>query len=763
MLSELYHIAKNLSHQGQEKRLVHADFGDPGLSTNVNLRLLLSEHGQIVRLEVLPATESVCLWTLKKGNFKFFPAVRMPNPLLGVPTDDPVWQALKKPTAEVLRALLVSWKDKVQPMKLPSEREQATRMIKWTHNDQEAFSRIQDFAGRFLELTKDAEVFANTLATALEATLLSTTDEKQLKPLQSLLCGVFKEPKNKPPEVEFKVQVIFDYLPKHEVAGCLYNPRARQVVLECLNAETADTPKKGKDHEIAEPARDCAFEGKSMALLDGPYPDWSAQPVIGKAFKPFSKFSDAPCNYRYHVADSDGFAIGSDTAKELVAAGCTITSPESRNKTWRSLRNGKFDMRNGKKIETRDVLIAYPSFDWEELIPVSIFGRPDTERKSSEESDDDEAAAPAPSQVFTQVAETFVKALTDVVSATDLERKYIRLLVLRAISPGQVQLAYSATPTCGHFATAVQHWVASEKNLPSRLAVPLPSKKAEGGFGWFAPNLLFPDDAIHVFSHQWMRDGTESSRLQAPPVAAILDVFLQREGVWRDTARQLLETLLPRVEPLLIGAGNILHRTDRQNSSAWRDFAPKTESGQPDKRKPDPRYYLAKSLSLIGTLLYALNSTPNHYMKETAYLIGKLLAAMDELHKCYCIAERKPRNDGSPDIPPTLIGNGLLGRAADSPEMAFEELCERSRIYLGWAKAVQFSGKETEAVKIAVNSARKLLRIVEPMAVELHQSTTLKQPLSAEGKAHLFLGYLSPVLGGKKESAETSTESTQPE
>ena len=756
MLSELYHIAKNLSHQGQERRLVHADFGEPGLSTNVNLRLLLSENGKIVRLEVLQATEAVSLWTLKKGGFRFFPAVRMPNPLLGLSATDPAWKDLKKPTAQVLRSLLSSLKGKVQLVNLPSEREQATRMLKWEHDDKEAVCRIQAFAEQFLELTKDPKAFAATLANALESALISVTDEKLVKPLQALLCGVLKEPKNKPPEVECKVQIIFDYLSKNEVAGCLYNARSKQVVLECLNAEEAATPKKRKEHQVDDPARECAFEGRPLALLDGPYPDWSAQPVIGKAFKPFSKFSDAPCNFRYHVADSEGFTIGSDTAKELVAAGCTITSPESRNKTWRSLRNGKFDMRNGKKVETRDVLIAYPTFDWKELVPVSIFGKPDSEKKSGDESDEDEIDTPATLQAFSQVAETFINALVSVVPKSDLEREYIRLLVLRAISPGQVQLAYSATPTCRHFAAAVQHWVASEKNLPPRLTVPLPSKKAESGLGWFAPNLLFPDDAIHVFSHQWMRGGTESSRLQTPPVSAILDVFLQREGVWQDTARQLLETLLPRVEPLLIGAGNILHRLDRQNPSAWRDFAPKTESGQPDKRKPDPRYYLAKSLSLIGTLLHALNSTPNHYMKETAYLVGKLLAAMDELHKCYCISERNG------DIPPTLIGNGLLGRAADAPEMALDELCERSRIYLGWARAVQLSGKETEAVKIAVNSARKLLRIVEPMAAELHQSD-LKKPMSAEGKAHLFLGYLSPVLGAKKESDETATESTRSE
>lgn len=751
MLSELYHLAKNLSHQGQEKLLVHTDFGEPGLSGHLNLRLLFNDAGRIVRLEVLQKMDETCLWTLKKGKKRFFPAVRLKHPLLQLLPNEPAWQEIKKPTSTALRSLLESRKKDIRTMDLRGECVQAERMKVWKHENHETASRITAFAVNFLALvTKD---FAVKLSDALDEALSRSNDEKALKTLQALLCGTLKEAKNKPPEVDFKVQVIFDYLPAGEIIGCLYNAKVQRVILECLNSEKAPVSKKGKITESVNGLRDCAFEGRPMVLLQGPYPDWSAKPVIGNVFKPFSKFAQAPCNFRYHAAESDGFAIGSDTAKELVAAGCFITSPESRNKTWRSLLNGKFDMRNGKKIETRDVLISYPSFDWKELVPVSIFGRPNNDTKSSEDSDVDESTAPVPAQVFTQVAETFVNALTSEVSNSDLERKYIRLLVLRAISPGQVQLAYSATPTCEHFTTAVQHWVASEKNLPPRLTVPLPSKKSESGFGWFTPNLLFPEDAIHVISHQWMRGGTESSRLQAPPVSDILDVFLQREGVWQDTAKELLETLLPRVEPLLIGAGNILHRIDRQNLSAWRDFAPKTESGQLDKRKPDPRYYLTKSLSLIGTLLHALDSTPNHYMKETAYLVGKLLAAMDELHKCYCVSERKG------DIPPTLIGNGLLGRAADSPEMAFDELCERSRIYLGWAKTVQLSGKETEAVKIAINSARKLLRIVEPMAVELHQSTALKKPMSAEGKAHLFLGYLSPVLGEKKDTDETSTES----
>jgi hypothetical protein len=208
---------------------------------------------------------------------------------------------------------------------------------------------------------------------------------------------------------------------------------------------------------------------------------------------------------------------------------------------------------------------------------LDIDGKLETKNESTENADDDEPDTPATLQVFTQVAESFVSALERLVPKTDLERQYIKLLILRPISDGAVQLAYSAMPTCRHFAAAVQHWAASAANLPPRLTVPLPSKKAESGFGWFVPHLLFPDEAIHVFSHQWMCGGTKSSRLQTPPVSDLLDVFLQREGVWQDTARQLLETLIPRIEPLLTGAGNILHRFDRQNTSAWRDFAPKTE------------------------------------------------------------------------------------------------------------------------------------------------------------------------------------------
>lgn len=756
MLAELYHIALNLKKQGTETELVHADFGEPGLSTNLNLRLILSKGRTMLRLDRPSQDEFVGLWTLKKGNFKFFPAIRLPNPLLKVSVHDAVWSDLKKPTIDVLRRLMDARKQAIQPVDLKAELEQAKRMKRWNHKETDVLEMLHCFADSFITLADSPKEFAEKLVDVWSQALLQCRDDKALKELQTLLCGSRKESKNKPPKIEFKVQLILDYMPPGGVSGALYHPKVKRVVLECLEAETTIPATKRRTNQKAYSGI-CSVSNEPGHLLDGPFPDWSIKPIIGKPFKPYSKFSDAPCNARYHEADSKGFAVSAEVARNLVAAGSALTIPERRGKTWRALRNGKFEERNGKKIEATDALIAYPTFEWPALVScVSIFGRT-RQGKASEgnESEDDDTTGNA--EAFTEVATPFCRALTEGASTDELARDYIRLLILRQISPGQVQLAYSATPTRGHFAAAVSEWMASEANLPPRLRLPLPSKRDEHGIGYYSPRLLFPEEAIRVFSHQWMRGGTESTRLQSPPAGDVLDVFLRKDGVWYETARRLLNGLLPRIEPLIIGAGNVLHQLDHQNPIAWREFIPKTRDGKPDKGKPDPRYYLIQSISFIGTLLHALNSKKDIYMNQSPFLLGKLLAIMDELHKCYCIDERKG------DIPPMLIGNGLLGRAADSPEQALEELCERGRIYLGWAKTAQVRETMPEKNRIAIYSAYKLLKLTESIADSLHTDKSLSHALDAQGKAHLFLGYLSPVLGTSKNQADSGNQAPETE
>ena len=129
---------------------------------------------------------------------------------------------------------------------------------------------------------------------------------------------------------------------------------------------------------------------------------------------------------------------------------------------------------------------------------------------------------------------------------------------------------------------------------------------------------------------------------------------------------------------------------------------------------------------------------------------------MDELHKCYCIVVR---ND---DVPNSLIGKGLLGRAADSPAQALAELSERSRIYMGWAKSVDITdlGEKAKKKNIAIYSARKVLRLAAPLCEQLHAAGSLDAEMSTVQKAHLFLGYLSPVLGQEDEKEKPPEATT---
>lgn len=743
MLNELYQLAAALRSDGGQADPVHVDFTEPGLSSNQNLRVVLGPSGGVE--SVGPLMNPDFLWTLKKGNFKYFPAARISAPLITLTPEDPLCAELKKPTAAILLRLLEEKKDEFNTFAFKGELEQARRMLQWEHPDGQRLQYLKDFARTFDALVTNPGAFSRSLANKLVRTLQGNLDDKGLKACQAILCGIVKESKNKSPQIEVKVQMIFDWRAEDELVPDLYSPDMKRVVLECLNSEVVPAKKKSKQEEEQQ-AFECALERSPMQLLSGPYPDWSARPVLAKAFKPFSKFSDAACNSRYGRADSEGFPIGEETAKALVAAGSMITSAEQMGKTWRSLRNGRFEDRGGKKLEASDLLIAAPNYRSDGFEAVSIFAPP-AEEDTEEEEDDDFLAAPAKrplGRAFRQVAEAYIRSLEKNVDEEDLKSEIVTLLLLRQISPGQVQLVYSATPSRERLIRCVQEWLRAGSNLPPTLRVPLPSKKAESGTGDFRPVPLYPEQAIRTFSHQWMRSGLESTRVQSPPVGRIFDVFLMKEGVFQDTALELLEELLPRIEPLLVRAGNELHRIDPGDPKQRAGFLVEAPS-----TSPDPRYQLAHSLSLIGTLLHYLNPKSKDLMTGTAFTLGKLLAVMDHLHKCYCQVVR----DG--DIPPTLIGNGLLGRAADSPNDALAELQERSRIYIGWARTVDAgkyqpapSSKQEATLAAKQKAAREavgLLEICHPLCEALKDNEALANPMNAADKAQLLLGYLSSV------------------
>jgi hypothetical protein len=696
MLIELMTLAKNLSVQGIETGLVHRDFGKPGLTTLPTLRAILDENGTILNLLSVSKEDRDSLWTLKDGRKNFFPAVRVElAPKLNL-SGKLAPAALKKKLSSEHLTEVISLARTIKDRSATSDvrLKQAKRMMTWevgvTDKNGELLRR---FASAYLKLCSTEVAFADEIVRAVSTKLPHITDKETLEAFLLLLVGD-------------RVQLCFDFRDAVTPEFTLYSQKVARAVLMYLHAED----KK----RISNPEGTCALTGRQASLLNDRYPDWSAIPVVNKDISPFSKFSDAKCNYRYRCADSTAFPVEAGLENTLVAALKYVTDqPPGIN--WCPLYNGKFE----KGKETQDVLVAFPTIPIHGLRIASVFGRVDRDDEGRKQFQDE--ARP--------VCEAFAKPTRETAYSS-----YLVILLIRQISPGQIQLAYWSMPSIVDFAEAVESWNASGDNLPPRLRIPLPSKMTQSGLGRFKPAVMFPEEIVRLLSYAWIRDGTMRVRQEAPAVGSILDLFLRRQGIYREVAADLLDTLLARNAVLLTKAGHVLHRDNPRTLELWRNFVSSAQPLRPD-------YALSQTISLIGSLLYIMNSNVDNYKNESAFLVGKLLAAMDELHKCYCKVVRQG------DIPNALIGNGLLGRASESPAQALAELSERGRIYLGWARSAGMPGSASEEIQIAVMSARKVLRIVAPLSERLHAESSLDLELGAVQKAHLFLGYLSPVLG----------------
>jgi len=744
MLIELFQIARNLTGQGIETGLVHKDFGIPGLSTLPTLRVLLNEDGVIVRILPITKDEEPGLWTLQSGNFKFFPAVRLKLiPALAVPAE-----LLEKKSATLQDVIaLMDISKQLPERKIDSEMVDAAnknrqRIRDWQSiEENEILTQLKLFSTAFDRFCESPEAAARTLLKGIENTLKLPQDEKTLASLANLLAGKCFAGKRK--EGVDRIQLCFDFKPSNDFAFTLYSQRVSRVVLECLANEKATTTKKREILNV--PTGMCALTGTNVELLTTPFPKWSARPIINKPLSPFSKFGEAACNLRYWRSDNDAFPIGVDAARMLVASLKKITDkPPGAN--WRTLHNGKFD----KGKERQDVLIAYPTMPLDVLPLVNVFA------KTEGEQDDG-------IKTFQDQARPIIEALSKIVPSNQVP-DYVIILLIRQISSGQIQLAYSANPGRPEFVKAVDAWSGSADNLPPNLRVPLimrakadqtskksvTLKQANKTVRWVKPKLLFPEEISRLLSHQWIRSGAETSTVEAPAVGQILDLFLRKPGVWQDIAASLLEATLTRTSVLLTLAGHVLHRDDPITLVNWSEFSLKSKAW--------PDYAFSQTLSLIGSLLYAMNSNVKNYVEESAYQVGRLLAMMDELHKCYSIAVRI-----NGDVPNSLIGNSLLGRAADSPAQALAELSERSRIYMGWAKSVDVTdfGEKAKKKNIAIYSSRKVLRLAAPLCEQLHATGSLDAEMSTVQKAHLYLGYLAPILGqedGREIPSEAATD-----
>jgi hypothetical protein len=782
MLAELYTLKQSLDAAGQGIALTHRDFQTPpGLSSYKTLIAKIDSEGEITALRLPLEGELPGLWTLKKYAFKFFPAIRMNHPLIQMALDDSRRESLfAKSTARTIdpAAWLTAVEEIEQSIEQPLEGqdfiaqscEQGGRIARWSDDLSPQLQKLKAFAKAFEKFSQDPSVTALRLFNAVKKHSSRNPSKELLAILAHMLVGQKKEKKNKASELEFKVQIIFDYSDPMSAAFTLHDRDTQQAVLRGLNSESCGSATNETD--VTAEASPCAFQSKTTRILKEPFGGFAIRPVINKEQAPYSKKGGSqgvPCNDRYHRAEAEGFPIGEELSRSLVGAMKGITSPEQQDKTWRTIRNGKLEEKNGKKKECYDVLVAFPNFDsGRDLTPVAPFGK----RFSASIDDDDELtqaeleirANARRRSAFAQAADPVCLAFDE--KLTRFPDGLLTLLLIRQISPGQIQLAYGNRISIHRFVEAIRRWQSTEANLPPSIRSPMSFKGADG-FRSLAPGLLFPDEVSSLLTHQWVRDGSQSARLNAPPVGSILDLFLKRlhDVAEKETAQNLLELLLQRSQSLLIHGGAILHKDPYGNEGLWQKFAAAPGSSN------DPKWALLKTVSLMGTLLSLLQSSFQNYMKEHAYLTGFLLACADELHKQYHFAN----SDGK--LPSTLIGNGLLGKAAEAPAAALAELMERSRIYIGWAKTARQQVVDTalkddkspeartkKSKLYAPLNARNALEQMEETAAILTTVFPADCPpkeLTVTEKAQMFLGYLTPVP--RKSKTPTTSEETPSE
>ena len=242
-----------------------------------------------------------------------------------------------------------------------------------------------------------------------------------------------KEAKGKKAQVEYKVQVLLDLKAPDDLGFTIYHPRIQRIVLEQLIAED------GID-----------------SVLKEPFPVWSRPPLISMPIAPFSKFSDARCNFRYGKADEQGFVVTTSTAQQLVAALKTVTSDEFLGKTWHPLHTGMIEQKKNRKVKACDILIAYPSWDIQTLSTVDIIASPKLNTTPKEKI--------RAAKRFGEMAEPLLTSMKQRQTSSSIP-DYLTILLIRQISNGQIQLAYSAQSTLSDFS------LSASKHGTSRRAI----------------------------------------------------------------------------------------------------------------------------------------------------------------------------------------------------------------------------------------------------------------------------------------------------
>lgn len=747
MLSETWRLWQALERSSLNPPPKHRRVYTPG-RTYPCLRVRLGKGGTICSVESVGNSDWPA-WTVMEGNQNSFPVVRVSDPLLDLPRDHEIWKKLgfnekgkrrKPPPNEQRLTVLVEIVGLLDGGVAPSKNgdlwnrlrdQKARELLCIARKGGPDLRAAGSLALRFRRAARSPTGLLKDVAERSVARLKQGQLD-DLDAIEQLLVGKGpRRPDGKRPPTT--VQIAFDIESADRYPSGVYSDRTKRALISRLPQDLSQGPKKdvlsGSDHGgvdalTGEPAD---LEQKTFPSVELPVPSFrpGARPIGRKKFPLSSMFSEARCNKRYGMTDARVFPIARMRATRLKEALEYITSDDRRERTWQHVSSGRFDTRNGRKIEKPDLLVAYveerPALDAK---TAGYFGQGLAQTEAKFEVD----------------AAAVCEALKGVVR--ERPRSRLNLFLIRETSKGQAQIVLAESPTVEEVLSGAARWQgAVEENLPG-MALPIPPLEKGKKVVREGPLVPYTDQVVRLLSYQWVRDGSspksQGGRQREPKQAVVgpglndvLFLMLRTEGKWEHAARQMIALLLQRVAPLLIGAFSASHAFSGRRGEPLDDYP------------RESRRAALRAVGVLGILLDALNCRKEVYMENAPYQVGQVLALADTIHKDYCIVVRK----GS--IPNSLIGTGLMRRALDNPAGALADLGERMIEYLRWAKTAEVprDAAENDPRRIAVLEARKRLRQYQPLAAKLGVAI-LPTECTDIMKAQLLLGFLaSPPMG----------------
>jgi len=724
MLSETWKVWEALKAAKIPLELPHPLIKPLPVSEKNLLRIRLNEEGRAVSIENVADEERIGINRILKTNDGSFPVIKINQPILTLPLESKIWTTLQtRSETDKIKALDSVCADAIKKGMVRDWQEAGWN---WNNSLEKAkiiIDKLKDnrhadgivlVARRFEMALQRKKGFLQEIG---QVALSQVKEGKlqSLKTIQELLVGKGKDRQGR----DKKISALF--VLELDGTGTIHRKQLWQSVANVLPTDLSATV---RDHEHRAAAS--AFGGDG-GLLEEPFPQIKL-PVLGAYFPLISMASDgdkAKCNKRYGLTEYTICPVTPTESRQMAGAlEWLVTRAEGT--TWRGVASGKFEMnpRMRKKTEKEDLLVAFLN----EMpdIPVktaSYFG--------------------AGRAVIEGQFEVDAKAVCDALYGIVREqpKSKLSLFLIREASDGQAQVALAESPPVKEVLEAAERWQrAAKENIPPvTIYLPEDRKRRLPAKEKAKPSAPYPDQVVRLLSHQWIRDGSTQQAIVGPGLAEVLNLMMRSEGKWRPAAQRLLNLLLQRVTPLLIGLFAAKHAYGPRSSRGIREPL--------DDYSRESRTTALRAVAVLGILLNSLDSRKENYMKDSPYQVGQMLALADTLHKDYCIVVRRGQ------LPNTLIGTSLMRRALDSPTGALADLSERIIEYVRWAKIVQVpeakmkpgTNEETEESKqkrFPFLQAKKTLGRYQSLA-ESVGGCKIPHECDDLMKAQLLLGFLA--------------------